>query len=98
MSDSEQLEREERRGRMAQEILDNALFKESFHSVKTGILEAWANSPIRDHEGQHELRLMLKLLNDVEANLVDVMQTGKLAQITLREKRGLIDRLKDKFQ
>lgn len=56
-------------------------------AVKQGILDAWANSPIRDKEGQNELRLMLKLLSDLHNNIRQVAHTGKLAQIEIERSK-----------
>lgn len=71
------------RGFKAQQLLDNEIYQESIQTVREAILSQWAESPIRDHEGQHELRLMLKLLNDLTANIKTVADTGKLAQIQI---------------
>ena len=69
------------RGFKAQQLLDNEIYQESIQTVRDAIIAQWSESPIRDHEGQHELRLMLKLLNDLTANIKTVADTGKLAQI-----------------
>lgn len=71
------------RGFKAQQLLDNEIYQESIQTVREAIIAQWAESPIRDHEGQHELRLMLKLLNDLTANIKTVADTGKLAQIQI---------------
>lgn len=67
-------------GAKAQQLLDNASYKEAVSKVRQGIHDRWASSPIADREGQHELRLLLKLLDDLEGNIIEVAQTGKMAE------------------
>jgi hypothetical protein len=62
--------------------------------VRQAILDKWQNSPIGDKEGQHELRLMIKLLTDLEANIKTAIDTGKLARIQL-ERESIIDRARN---
>lgn len=65
-----------------------------FDMVEAAILTAWKKSPVADEKGQHELRLMLKLLDDVKANLTTAIQSGKLAKIQI-EQENLIDKAKN---
>lgn len=76
------------RGIKAQRWLEDDVTKEAFESVRKGIIERWEQSPIEDKEGQHELRLMLKLLVDVYSNVQQVAFTGKMAEqeLSLAEK------------
>ena len=62
-------------------------------SVKQGIIDKWMSCPVRDHEGQHELKLMLKLLGDVSRYIETAMETGKLVEIQLESERR-IDKLR----
>lgn len=65
-----------------------------FELVEAAILDKWKTSPIADVEGQHELRLMVKLLGDIKANLHTAIETGKLAKIQI-ERESLIDKAKN---
>lgn len=65
-----------------------------FAMVEAAILDKWKTSPVADAEGQHELRLMIKLLADVKANLHTAVETGKLAKIQI-ERENLIDKAKN---
>jgi hypothetical protein len=67
------------RGARAARLLEDPVFDDAFKAVEQAIFDQWAASPIRDHEGQHELRLMLNLLRDVRASLEQTMVDGKLA-------------------
>lgn len=52
--------------------------------VKDAIIQKWEQSPVGDKEGQHELRLMRKLLTDLEMNIKTAIDTGKMAQIQIQ--------------
>lgn len=67
------------RAHRAKAILDNPTYQESFDLVRQAILEQWESTPIRDRDGAHELKLMLKLLSDVRANLERAIADGKVA-------------------
>lgn len=91
------LNTEVRRGEIAASLLNNEIYKEAIESVHDGIVHAWSHSPIRDKEGQNELRLMLKLLTDLQRNIETVMQTGKLAKIQI-ERESLLKRTTSIFR
>lgn len=81
------LEAEVERGQRAQHLLDDPLLTEAFDLVRQAIHERWEAAPIRDQEGAHELKLQLKLLNDVRANLEQALSDGKLAAAELKTQR-----------
>lgn len=88
-------QKEAEQGRQAELLLDNPIYQESIETVRTAIVDTWANCPIRDKEAQHELKLMLKLLNDLTANIKQVAETGKLAKLQIeQEKRTFKDFLR----
>lgn len=104
MSDDAKLLGEIERGARARALLDSPVYLEALKAVRDGIYEQWAKSPIRDIEGQTSLRLMLKLLDDLEGNINRVATTGKLAaaqrehELSMKERakklaRGLLDRV-----
>jgi hypothetical protein len=67
------------KGSRADQLIKSQAYQDAYNGVRQAILDTWANSPIRDAEGQHELRLMLKLLDDLNGHLVSMLNTGKLA-------------------
>lgn len=87
--DEGKLVEEASRGARAKAILEAEIYRESMKSVRSAIIEKWESCPIRDQEGQHELKIMLKLLKEVEAHLKTVMETGKMASIQLENERTL---------
>lgn len=86
------LEYDASEGNRAERILSD--INPYFDMVEVAILDAWKKSPVGDEKGQHELRLMIKLLSDVKANLKTVIDTGKIAKVTI-ERDNLIDKAKN---
>ncbi len=69
------------RAEQAQSVLGNPIFEEAWVEVENAIIRKWKECPIRDREGAHELRLMLKALADVRMYIYDIAMTGKMEQI-----------------
>lgn len=83
MTPNEEIERGER----AQRLLRDPLLLEAFASVKAAIHERWEQAPVRDKDGAHELKLMLNLLRDVQANLEQAVRNGRFAADSLEKRR-----------
>lgn len=83
------LDKEISRGIQAERILNDPIYVEAMDKVRNGILNAIVDAPIRDREGVHELKLMLKLLKDVDMNIREVVQTGKMALIQSEQDRKI---------
>ena len=81
------LEQEAANGQRAERLMEE--LSPYFAMVKQAIIDKWETSPVGDHEGQHELRLMRKLLGDVEANVKNAIETGKLARIQIDQESKL---------
>lgn len=81
MTEEERMERASK----AAVLLANPMLTDGFDLVRKSIVEKWEQSPIRDKEGQHELKLMLKLLSDVRAALEQAVNDGKV--IAFEKKR-----------
>lgn len=77
------------RAEKAARILDDEIFKEAFENTRQAIFSKIEQTPIRDAEGLANLRLSLKLLNDVRANLIQVLNDGKIEQYRIEEKKRL---------
>lgn len=86
----ERLDDEIRRAESARQVIDHPLYRESFDTLRTELVQQWETSPAADTEGREKLWLMLKLLERTQAHLMSLMETGKLAA---REKQLLRDRL-----
>lgn len=83
---------ESSRGAKARQVFEDSFVQEALQAMENGIFEAWKKSPIRDKEGQIELRLLYKLLADFKGYFLEAMQTGKMADIQLNHERTLRDR------
>lgn len=81
------------RGQRAKSLIENPMLHDAFALVAQAIHEAWEAAPVRDIEGQQILKLQLKLLGDVRANLERAIADGKLAALELdrRRKTNLAD-------
>lgn len=73
------------RGAKAEKLLNDPILDEAFALVRSAIVEKWETTPLRDRDGAHELKLMLKLLGDVRANLEQAVADGKLAAAELKQ-------------
>jgi len=72
------------RAQKAERLLKDDTLAKAFDDVAAAIHAQWAAAPIRDQEGAHELKLMLKLLGDVRANLERAVSDGKMAAAELQ--------------
>jgi hypothetical protein len=83
------LYREMEMGAQAGALIESAAYQRAVLRLREGIHLKWAASPVADLDGQNKLRLMLKLLDDMEAHVKEEADTGKLAskQVADQEKR-----------
>lgn len=84
------------RAERAAKLVSDPLLAEAFERVRMGIFEMIEKTPIRDKDGLHELRLMLKLLQNVRAALDSAVRDGKVIAFRASE-RSTADRLKEIF-
>jgi hypothetical protein len=68
----------------AEKLLNDDTLTQAFTDVRQAIIDKWEATPLRDKDGAHELKLMLKLLSDVRANLEQAVSNGKLAAEELK--------------
>jgi len=69
----------------AKAVLDNPLYQESFEHCRLAIIAQIEKCPLNDTESAENLRKCLRLLRDVQANLVVAFNSGKLAEFKLAE-------------
>ena len=89
----DKLRQDVNRAAQAKELLEHPVFAGAMEAVRAAIMHQWATSPIRDTEGQHELRLMLKLLDDLLLNIKGAINDGSLAKVEI-ERQSKIDRMR----
>lgn len=88
---------ESRRGHEAKRIIEHELVRETLDGMKQAILAKWEHAPIADRESHHELKIMLKLLNDFEGNLKAIIRSGELADFEIeseKKRQAIKDRAK----
>ena len=85
------LEVEAERGRLAQEVLDNAVYAESYALIEAELIRAWRGATdARDREQLHQL---LGMLNKARTVLESTMRSGRVAASELQRKKTAVDRL-----
>jgi hypothetical protein len=78
-----------KRGREAEQLMNNPMFKEAVESVKAGIIDAMEASGITDEKGHNKLVIALQTLEQIKKHIKTTMETGKMAQIQVeRETLG----------
>ena len=83
MSDKEKIGRAER----VEKLLRDPELIAAFDNTKQAIFQKIEQTPIRDTEGLLHLRLCLKLLGDVRANLDAVVNDGKMAEFKIEQEK-----------
>jgi hypothetical protein len=82
---TDKIHKELSRAQHAKELLENELIIEAFAKLENGIVDAWKAAPSRDIDGQHKLKLMCNLLQQLKTYLQDIIETGKMAKIQLED-------------
>lgn len=81
------LEEQVERGQRAHRLLNDPMLVDARNEVMRVLHETWERAPIRDKDGAHEIKLMLKALNDVWGLLEQALNDGKLAAHELEDSR-----------
>jgi len=68
-------------GEQAAQILENPVYIDAIAKVRENIVSSMTASPLGDEKTHNRLVIALQLLNQINKQLTDVMQTGKLATI-----------------
>jgi hypothetical protein len=87
-------EQELSRSYEVQIILDNPIYKEAWTQIRDGIINAMNQSPIGDEKTHTKLVMALQIVNKLQGIMQNTMTTGKMAQIKLDEKKGLLSGLR----
>lgn len=86
------------KGAKAKTVLESEAFQDASNAVRNAILEAWENCPIRDREGAHELKLMLKLHSDLLGHLRKAVDDGKFAAEELKRDKTFSQKLAERLR
>ena len=68
-------------GEQAAQILENPVYIDAIAKVRENIVSSMTASPLGDEKTHNRLVIALQLLNQINKQLTDIMQTGKLAAI-----------------
>jgi hypothetical protein len=98
MNDEQALLRKRDEGSKAKTVLDSEAFQNAFNGVRNAIVDTWKECPIRDRDGAHELRLMLKLMNDIEGHLKKAVADGQFSAKELERDKTIGQRIADRLR
>lgn len=87
MSDQHEAER----GRLAQAVLDNPVYAESYGLIEAEITRKWRES--RDKDEREQLHMLLRMLDKARNVLESTMRAGKLADAEIERKQTLMQRI-----
>jgi len=72
-------------GEQAKQILDNPVYKNAIEGVRQGIISSMATSSLGDEKTHNRLVIALQVLSQIEKQLHDSMQTGKMASMQIHD-------------
>jgi signal transduction protein with GAF and PtsI domain len=84
-NDEFQLRRELNRAGTAKDLLDNEIFREAIERIEIDIITMWKNCSIEDTKTQEKLKMMLFVAQKFVTHLTSILQTGQLAEFSLKE-------------
>lgn len=82
----DKLEDELRRGEDAAQLLRHPLFVSAFETLEQEIVDQWKQSTSLSADGREKLHTMLFLLGKIKTHVETHVETGKLAQATLKDR------------
>lgn len=82
----DKLEDELRRGEDAAALLRHPLFVSAFETLEQEIVDQWKQSTSLNADAREKLHTMLFLLGKVRTHIQAHVETGQLAQATLKQK------------
>ena len=83
------------RAQKAERLLNDPEFTAAFDATRQAIFDQIERTPIRDDEGLKHLRICLKLLSDVKANIVAVLNDGKIEEFRIEQQKRDVAHLRD---
>jgi hypothetical protein len=72
-------------GEKARQLLNNEVFKAAWENAENSIISQMAEVKMRDTEMHTRLILALQILNNVRRHIETTMETGQLAEFSLKE-------------
>ena len=93
-SQQDKLQQEVSQSNKAKQLFENPLLKESFDKLKKLYAESLFNTGAKETEAREKLWLAYNVVGKVEQNLLEILDTGKLASKQLEEYRKSIKQQK----
>ena len=73
------------RAQQAKAVLDSQIYQEAYELCRLAIYDRIEKCSLNDVESAENLRKCLKLLRDVRANMVEALNSGKLAAFNIEQ-------------
>lgn len=93
-SQQDKLQQEVSQSNKAKQLFENPLLKESFDKLKKLYAESLFNTGAKETEAREKLWLAYNVVGKVEQNLLEILDTGKLASKQLEDFRKSIKQQK----
>lgn len=77
------------RGILAQQVIDNPVYKESIILIKADLMQKFETTKYSDSDQRDEIWRTMQNLNRLENKIARVMQTGKMSQTMLDKIKGV---------
>lgn len=76
-------EEEVSRGRLAEQVLDNPVYREAITITRAKLFDEWASTKWYQGRKRQEIWRMYRAIDGIESEIDRVMKTGKLGRATL---------------
>ena len=74
-------------GLKAKAVLESPAYQDAYKATRLSIIAQMEKLPMADTDGAEKLRLCLKLLHSVQANMITALNSGKIEQFRLDEEK-----------
>jgi hypothetical protein len=98
MDDEIALRKQMEAGARAKTVLESDAFQKASKAVREAIIESWETCPIRDRDGAHELKLMLKIHTDLIGHLQKAIDDGEFAAKELKRDKTFPQRIAERLR
>jgi hypothetical protein len=88
------LQKEVSRSEKARQVLENPVFKDSIEKLKSLYTTSLFNTGVQENETREKLYLAYHIVQKVEQNIQEILDTGKLAKKQLEDYRQSIQKQK----
>jgi len=82
-------EEEVQRGRLAEQVLDNPIYREAVMAAKADLFDQWASAKWFQARKMKELWRMYRAVEAIESKIEKVMKTGKMGKQTIDHRNKL---------